>query len=205
MSDESARRRAVVYSGQTDYVRWFDESQYLDAWSKRSEEAVKLIGRARWICDIGCGKQGLRSLLPIGSVYLPCDLKRWTPDTCFCDLNAGILPVSYLRLCDICLVLGVVEYLYDAGSFLHSVKRYAPTAIISYNPTDTCSAHRPAMGWVNAFSSSELADLIQSAGLGIDHWQELPQGQVLIRIINKRMGMTMLRKQFWRFRFRIHR
>src|ERR1700738_1741527 len=96
---------------ETDFRRWADPGNYAPGWEPRSAEAARLCRSRSWVCDIGCGLQLVRHHLREDCVYLPADLQLWTQDTLRCDLNAGVLPTRYLQLCDVVLLLGVIEYI----------------------------------------------------------------------------------------------
>jgi len=184
--EELARRRAAVASGRTDLTRWLDETQYDAGWQERAIRAVELANGCRWFCDIGCGPQFLRRLLPPGSVYLPADLRRWTPDTVEIELNAGRLPVSYLELSDVCFLLGVLEYLVNVEGFLRAIAPRVELIVFSYNPVELVPEDRAAMGWLNALTRSELEGVFGRAGLQLELTE--PQGttQVLGRARGRR-------------------
>lgn len=79
--------------------------------ARRARAAAELLKHDRWICDIGCGAQYLKSFLPRGAVYLPADIEARTPDTEICDLDTGDLPARSLELCDVAVMLGVLSRL----------------------------------------------------------------------------------------------
>lgn len=161
---ERARRRWVVRRGETDYRRWRDPRSYNDGWSSRLDAAMPWIRDARWVADLGCGAQELRTRLPDGAVYLPMDLTQWTPDTLPCDINAKHVPNDYLVLCDLCVTMGVLEYLYDPPWLLSYLAEYAEAIVLSYNAVDISTADRLANGWVNAFTAADVVAMIERAG-----------------------------------------
>jgi hypothetical protein len=176
---ELARRRAAVAAGTTDLVRWMDETQYDAGWQSRAGRAVELAKDSRWFCDIGCGPQFLRGLLPAGSVYLPADLRRWTPDTAEIELNAGRLPVTYLELSDTCFLLGVLEYLLNVQGFLRALSPRVDRVVFSYNPIELVPDDRAAMGWLNAMTTPELTEAFRRSGLQLEHLEPCGTTQVL--------------------------
>lgn len=176
---ELARRRAAVAARGTDLTRWLDETQYEAGWQARAGRAVELAKGSRWVCDIGCGPQFLRGLLPPGSVYLPADLRRWTPDTAEIELNAGRLPVRYLELSDVCFLLGVLEYLLDLEGFLRALSARVELVVFSYNPAELVPDDRAAMGWLNALTTAQLTEAFRRAGLRLEHLEPLGSTQVV--------------------------
>ena len=183
---ERARRQASVATGETDLTRWLDETQYEPGWQARAERAVELANGCRWFCDIGCGPQFLRGLLPPGSVYLPADLRRWTPDTAQIELNAGRLPKTYLALSGVCFLLGVLEYLVHVESFLAAIAPWVDLVVFSYNPAELAPEDRGAMGWLNAMSTAELKEAFRRAGLELELLQPFGATQVLGRARGRR-------------------
>ena len=163
---ELARRREAVAAGATDLTRWLDETQYEAGWQARAGRALELAKGSRWVCDIGCGPQFLRRLLPPSSVYLPADLRRWTPDTAEIELNAGRLPVTYLELSDVCFLLGVLEYLLDLEKFLRALSARVELVVFSYNPAELVPDDRAAMGWLNALTTSQRGRRSVEPGCG---------------------------------------
>ena len=187
---ELARRRAAVAAGTTDLTRWLDETQYEPGWQVRSVRAVELAKGARWFCDIGCGPQFLRRLLPPGSVYLPADLRRWTPDPAEIELNAGRLPITYLELSDVCFLLGVLEYLLDVEGFLRVLRPRVDRVVISYNPAELVPDDRAAMGWLNALTTEQLRETFHRGGMELEHLEQLGGTQVLGCARGRRSGLA---------------
>ena len=177
-------------AGGTDLTRWLDETQYEAAWQARAGRAVELARGARWFCDVGCGPQRLRGMLPSGSIYLPADLRRWTPDTAEIELNAGRLPVRYLDLSDACFLLGVLEYLLDVEGFLRALSAHVDLVVFSYNPAELVPDDRPAMGWLNALTTAQLTEAIRRAGLALEHLEPFGTTQVLGCARGRRSRLT---------------
>jgi hypothetical protein len=190
-----------VKAGSTDLTRWLDEAQYESGWQGRAGRAVELARGGRWFCDVGCGPQRLRALLPAGSVYLPADLRRWTPDTAEIELNAGRLPVTYLGLSDVCFLLGVLEYLLDLDGFLRSIAPRVDRVVFSYNPAELVPDDRAAMGWLNALTTGQLRDAFRRAGLRLDHLEPFGTTQVLGSARGRRSTLARAVLPFRRARF----
>jgi hypothetical protein len=147
---------------------------------------VELAGDGGWYCDIGCGPQFLRTLLPPGSVYLPADLRRWTPDTAEIELNKGRLPLAYLALSSVCVLLGVLEYVVDLEAFLTALAPWVDLVVFSYNPAELESVDRGAMGWLNAMTTAELKGAFSRAGLTLELVEPFGATQVLGRARGRR-------------------
>jgi hypothetical protein len=173
---------------KTLYDRWADEKTYSTGWDLRAKAAAGLLRQERWICDLGCGMQSLRSLIPESAIYLPADLNQWTPDTLVCELNQGMYPVRYLRMCDVCFVLGVIEYLWRPDLLFAILGEQVEVAIFSYNVTDLFPANRSEL-WVNAFSEAELCSIAGAAGFDItDKVGPQDKTQMIFRAQNGRYG-----------------
>jgi hypothetical protein len=88
MLTEVTRRLKLIERQETDILRWSEPASLQTSWDKRTPFAAALCRQSKAICDIGCGNQRLRALLPPAIRYLPADLTRRTPDTALCDLNS---------------------------------------------------------------------------------------------------------------------
>ncbi len=56
--------------------------------------------------DVGCGSMALRSFLPAGCAYKPCDLVERDKDSIVCDFNAGKFPAYQASRADVITLLG---------------------------------------------------------------------------------------------------
>lgn len=177
---ERLRRRIVVKTGKTDIRRWTNLRSHEPAWGIRSAFAAAACHESRYVCDLGCGMQLLRSLLPPHITYLPADLHNWTPDTAICDLNAKILPVAYLERADTVTMLGVLEYIYDPIWLLANLASFIDMLVVSYNPKDFTHVDRPSNGWVNAYSLVELVRVFHSNGFILKRIERISEHEVLV-------------------------
>lgn len=182
--DEIERRKLVVAARRTDFDRWQDVENFDQGWSFRSSFVAALCAGAKVVCDIGCGRQTLRHLLPNGTKYLPADLRQWTSDTELCDLNAGVFPTESLAAADTCTLLGVVEYLFDPEEVLKQIAPYVGCVVFSYNARDLVEQDRAGLGWVNALSTGDLMVLCRRSGLVVDRLERIDGGQVVLRAMN---------------------
>ncbi|WP_428487096.1 methyltransferase domain-containing protein [Rhodopila sp.] len=185
---EKLRRQAQVAAGATDRERWEDATSYERFWSDRSAAAAKLCRSGQWVCDIGCGMQGLKAMLPAGCTYLPADLRRWEPVVETCDLNAGRLPERHLVRCDVVILLGVIEYIYDLPRLLAALARRAETVVVSYNCAELAEVDRPGFGWVNALTTEALLELLRQAGLQPNALERFGAMEILVRARNPGFG-----------------
>lgn len=181
---EKKRRKARVAAGETDRARWESATSYEVFWAHRAAAAARLFRAGEWICDIGCGEQRLRAMLPAGCVYLPADLRQWDAAVEPCDLNAGILPKRHLARCDVAALLGVIEYIYDLPRLFDSLGRWAETMVISYNCSDLADLDRTGFGWVNTLTEQALLACLKQAGFNPDTVQRFGATEILVRAGN---------------------
>jgi hypothetical protein len=183
---------------------WRDRRHFSGFWSARALEAVKLRSNATFICDIGCGMQALKALLP-GAVYLPADLEKWTPEVEACDLNRGLFPEEHLSVAELCFVLGVLEYLRDVEGSLAALSTKAERVILSYNAVDLVNVDRVAHHWLNSFSVDELKAMALRANFQIESvaFVPPPDPQVLLSLRSTKFSkMDLLERDARRFRSR---
>jgi hypothetical protein len=186
--DEITRRKEVVLERKTDRERWQEEANFEAHWSPRSSFAAALCGSSKWVCDVGCGMQSLRNLLPAHATYLPADLKKWTDDTFTCDLNAGEFPKKYAEISDVLCFLGVIEYIYDLDALFENASRHTDRVVVSYNPTDIAESDRRGYGWVNDLTVGALVRLVHEHGFIVDSLQKIDGSQVILRMRNSRFS-----------------
>jgi ABC-type polysaccharide/polyol phosphate transport system ATPase subunit len=139
--------------------------QYADEYGDLRNSAIAaLVKPGSSVLDLGSGAQTLRKRLPRGCSYQPADLTLTTPDTLYCDFDKGVYPKVPTSF-DIAVVSGVLEYLTRADDFLHQIRPYARTVLLSYNlfvPGEARSA-RLRGGWLNHFDRCGLEHLFQQA------------------------------------------
>jgi hypothetical protein len=159
---------------------WTQKSSYLTSWARRAKAAAALIPD-QWVCDIGCGMEVLHSFLPRGTVYLPADLRQWNDGVELCDLDAGRMPERSLRLCDVCVLLGVIEHLEHPEEALRRIADDAEFLVISYNRSDL---RLDQDRWKNALSTDDLQEMIARAGYKITA-EAFFQRQVIFRAVSE--------------------
>jgi hypothetical protein len=122
------------------------------------------------VLDLGCGKMHVEKYLHPSCGYIPADLVQRDYRTLYCDLNKGIIPDN-IKETDIVLMLGVMEYVYNPIRVLQELSRHGKRVIISYCDTDTSNLKdtvaRSRLGWVNAYSKSDLRSLFDQSGLKV--------------------------------------
>ena len=163
----------------TDRDRWTNGSSFRDTWESRSAFAAALCADSSVVCDIGCGKQTLRTLLADTARYLPADLTQWTPDTAVCDLNANVFPDDYLRAADTTTLLGVIEYLDDFPRVLEVLGGYDVKLVATYNPSDLSDLDRAGHGWVNDYRLCDLVVVLKKGSFSLRSLQLFQPGQVI--------------------------
>jgi hypothetical protein len=188
MLKEIRRRLELISRRETDTARWSKSESFLQNWNKRSPFAAALCADSRCVCDIGCGMQTLRALLPRRIRYLPADVAKRTDDTAICDLNQKQLPLEYLEAADTVTLLGVIEYIFDVPWVFESLSRFVETLVVSYNPADMIDIDRREKGWVNDFRLDELVRMIVVAGYLVRDVNLVDPGQVIIRATVDRSG-----------------
>ena len=179
-AEEAARRREVVAAGVTDKARWSDPAQLEAAWNARAQQTAFYIPIGAHVLDLGCGAMALEKFLPPGCVYQPCDLVARDQRTIVCDFNKGEFPQA--GSADIVTMLGVLEYIFDAPAFLARLAALKRPVVMSYCAADLAPLDRQALGWVNAFTVSELAILLQRAGFAIDRADRIDAAQVMLKL-----------------------
>jgi len=119
------------------------------------------------IADLGCGDERLgRALIDTGIPhrYQGYDVLPQSPTCQRWNINEG-LPTGRV---DVAFALGLLEYLADVSLFFHGLRAFTRTAVISYVAADS-GAYRDAdvasRGWRNHYLSSEIMELLTSAGL----------------------------------------
>jgi hypothetical protein len=181
MLAEIKRRLDLFKRQETDIDRWSKSESFDRNWSRRSPFAAALCADSHCVCDIGCGMQSLRPLLPRHIKYLPADLAKRTEDTALCDLNRKKLPLEYLQQADTVTLLGVIEYVFDVPWLFEALRQSIGTLIVSYNPADMGGTGRRENGWVNDFRLDELVQMIHTAGYLVRDVNLVDPAQVMIR------------------------
>lgn len=152
----------MIDVGSEAVREWSKPVRHKIKWANRARVAARMCGSERWVCDLGCGMQYLKAFLPRSTIYLPADLKQWTSDTEICDLDAGNMPTRSLELCDICVMLGVIDHLLTPERAIEKLSWNVEKILISYNSTDF-SRQGLGKNRVNAYSLTEIYAMLEGA------------------------------------------
>lgn len=145
-------------------ARWLEPENYHPSWEERSRIAVSMMDAGtKAVCDIGCGKQLLRSLLPDGVQYYPADIRKWSDDTELCEINRGLLPVRSIAASDTCFALGVIEYICNPTPLFRAISQARKIFICSYNTKENAPDRNPI--WISDFSGEQFLTFARNAGL----------------------------------------
>jgi hypothetical protein len=176
--EEELRRKRVVAEKKTDLERWRNPQNLDPTWGLRAQFVARFVPPQVSLLDLGCGAMEIERFLPLGTVYIPCDVVPRDERTLVCDFNKeGVPRISGVGAVT---VLGVLEYIQDAPSFIRSLRVYEVPVLISYCPTDlTSHLDREAQGWVNHFSLALLSQLIESSGFAITRCEHIDEVQML--------------------------
>jgi hypothetical protein len=152
-------------------------------WDMRNEQIASMIPPGSSVIDLGCGAQTLKSYLPQGCFYQPCDLVSSTPDVIVCDFNEGQYPAVTRRFTHV-VCSGVLEYVRDHRRFLEEASQLGDTLILSYNLRlpDQSRFTRMTNNWINHFSRSELESVFREARLAADCVHTSEHGEVIYRL-----------------------
>ena len=163
---EETRGRDDAASQQTDRERWSELANFDSSWDMRAALAARFLPAGAHVIDIGCGTMALERELQPGSRYTPADLYKRDDRTLVCDLNAGEFPD--VGLATHIAMLGVLEYLTNLPATLAWARAKNRPVVLSYCPVDrTDGFDRPAHGWMNAYSTSDLEQLFEESGFVI--------------------------------------
>ena len=135
-------------------------------WDERNMIIARFVPAGSSVLDLGSGAQTLRTHLPAGCRYQPCDVVKISPDVIFCDFNQDIYPeVSEIYDCVICS--GILEYVRKPKIFIDRVSRLGRTMLLSYNPRKEGESKLERMGkhWVNHMRRDVLEKWFDDLGL----------------------------------------
>jgi len=166
----------------TDTYRWGGE-RIEDQWGQeRYEKILPWIPETASVLELGAGNGHLKNMLPAGCAYQPTDLVARTEAFMALDLNADTLPDLEPR--DVCVAMGVIEYVIDPPRCLRWISGHAPTLLLSYAVAAGNVAHRADRrkhGWMNDFDEAQITAMVTEAGWRVratDTWC----GQLLMQL-----------------------
>ena len=152
-------------------------------WDQRNERIASMIPPGSSVIDLGCGAQTLKTYLPEGCFYQPCDLVQSTPDVIVCDFNEGQYPNVNRRFTHV-VCSGVLEYIRDHRQFLEQVSQLGDTFLLSYNLRlpDQSRLTRMTNNWINHFSRTELESVFREAKLAARCVHTSENGESIYRL-----------------------
>lgn len=163
-------RAAVTILVRTQRQRWRRVAHSgTPPWDERNAMLASYIPSGSSVLDLGSGAQTLRLHLQGKCQYQPCDLFKSTPDVIVCDFNAGKYPQLASRY-DYVVCSGVLEYIWDPGSFVSRAASLGSHMLLSYNirSNGDKKLNRLAHNWVNHLTQECLERLITANQLS---WQ----------------------------------
>ncbi len=149
-------------TGWSDYGRWSGEANLARSWDARTRQIGALIRPKTTVIEFGAGRLVLKTQLPEGCAYTPCDLVDRGCGTIVCDLNARVLPRFPAH--DVAVFSGVLEYVNDVPRLVAHLAGTVQTIIASYAVKESNRRYRRSYGWVNDYTSAELVDVFEREG-----------------------------------------
>ena len=182
--DERERRMALIRGGSSDLARWSDVRNLEVAWEPRAVAAAAFVPAGSRVLDVGCGSMHLERSLPFGCTYQPCDIVARDARTLVVDLNAGPLPDAALKACDVVVMLGVWEYLFDIDALMAQLALAGKAVVCSYCDTGLTQdvEQRRALGWVNDLSVDDFRRAAHVHGYEVAAFETLDGVQRLFRL-----------------------
>lgn len=157
------RLERLVRARAPDRQKWGAASSYKPEWSLRSELAAGHIADGESVLEIGTGTGAFRALVAGRCHYTGADLQPVDPHTLTLNLESDPIPEGPW---DAIVLLGVLEYIHNAGAALTNIFAATGKVVLSYccpQARDVMPV-RKARGWVNALSEEQL--LTQAANSG---------------------------------------
>lgn len=148
---------------------------------------AKLIPPHSSVIEFGAGRLILRKMLPEGCSYTPSDLVDRGHGTIVLDLNARTLPT--LARCDVSVLSGVLEYVFDIPRLAQYLGGFSDNILCSYAVVELNRRRRREQGWVNDYTSDEIAAIFSSAGFDCKFSQRW-KAQMLYRFENKASDLS---------------
>lgn len=131
----------------------------------------------------------MRSFLPPGCEYQPCDLAG-SPDVLVCDFNAGGYPAVMHRY-DVLVASGLLEFLRDPEEFLAHLPALGDVLLLSYRvrlPREPLW-RRLESGYLSHLTSEEIEALLDRLGYrwecvdAYEHKGARPHRQPIYRVL----------------------
>lgn len=168
-----------------------DDARRANAISKidpRAQLAAQFIPSGSRVLDLGSGGgETLRDLMPLGCRYQAVDRIAHNKGTLIGDLvgdlAGGEFPTHAASQSDIVVMLGQLEKIADLESLFTHLRFCKQDVILSYCPTDLLSGRdREALGFANALSYFDLAQLFDRYGFRIQCTAPIDDRQMLMRL-----------------------
>lgn len=158
----------------TDIKRWSNITNFDTQWDERTRMMAAMVPPGASVLEFGSGREVLGGMLPEGCYYQPSDIVARSERTLVCNLNESFPALD--RKWDYIVFSGVLEYIHDLPGLLKQVRANCHQCLLSYAPTDQlqCMTTRMQSGWVNHFTSQEIAQMLREAGfeeIGQKRWQ----------------------------------
>jgi hypothetical protein len=161
-TERRARVDKLISESKSDIERWLNP---LDADGARDHSrsifTARFIRPHSSVLDIGCGAMALKSYLPAGCTYAPCDLVDRGEGCIVADLNRDEFPKGEF---DCIVILGVLEYVYDIASVLKKCRKATANLLLDYNSQWTSDPiQRRNCGWVSDLSVGAMTETLVAA------------------------------------------
>ncbi len=155
-------------------------------WDARNEIIASFIPAGSSVIDLGCGAQTLKTYLPHGCEYQPCDLIKSSPQVIVCDFNAGIYPETATRFSHV-VCSGVMEYIRDHRRFLLACGALGDAVILSYNPRlpGDSRLQRMTNNWINHFTRSQLEQIFTELGFLVECLHIAVHGEIIYKLTSR--------------------
>jgi hypothetical protein len=183
LEDRVALTERARASGEPLLIRWADLPESTgELWRTRAIVAAAMLDEAISIVDLGCGTMEIGRQLGPRQLYFPVDVVARDDRTRVLDLNR-VEDQERLPPADACVMLGVLEYIYQPYALFTALRRTYRQAVVSFNvrrPSDPIP-HRLGHGWVNHFERDELIAFFERHGFGVrrEHLFEGPRQERL--------------------------
>lgn len=156
-----------------DFSRWSDPASYLSHWSRRAELASRLIPDGASILEIGAGAGDFRRFIQDRCKYVGSDLVPQDNTLLTLNIDADPLPDGEF---DFVVLLGVLEYLYEAEAAVRKVCEASTNVVCSYCclpkrsksvPEGRVAELRWRAGWVNNYTLKGFVGLFEKNGFKV--------------------------------------
>jgi hypothetical protein len=164
-----------------------DDARRPDAVSKidpRAQLAAQFIPSGSRVLDLGSGGgETLQDLMPLGCSCQTVDRIAHGKGTVIADLAGSEFPTHAATQSDIVVMLGVLEKIDDLDNLFTHLRFCKQDVILSYHPTNLLSGRdREALGFANALSYFDLAELFDRYGFRIECTTPIDDMQMLMRL-----------------------